>query len=338
MFNRFLFTLIFVITLSNTALAGVIFNTSGNSLVGGSRWDAEERVIDGIGERSLVGGLRYSVPGGSFENFRDAFSWSSLPSIADFSAGVQSAFDVWSSVDPVSGLGSDLYFVPDFATQGVSGNTNGTGGINIAGAEIDLFASNDAYFWNVGSSGLQGESWFSTINDEVTLTSGTQNYAASTAIAGADIYLNNNTGAVYSLDVFVRLLAHELGHALGLGDVDVFSTRFIDDNYDPLNRLATMTNSWADKVDVYDPSNSPLSVYSVGSAPQVSGVDILMESNGLGISSGNPVNNPNPLSNDDYGIRQFLYPFIATEIPEPASLTLMLCALLLLTRSRLQHK
>lgn len=334
MFNRLLLSLIFIILLTNNALAGVIFNTSGNSLIGGSRWDAEERVINGIGERSLVGGLRYSVPGGSFESFRDAFSWSSLPSVPEFSAGVQSAFDVWASVDPISGLGSDLYFVPDFATQGVSGNLDGNGGINIAGAEIDLFASKDAAFWNVGSTGIQGESWFSTTNDEVTLTSGTENYAASTAIIGADVYLNNNVGAVYNLDVFIRLLAHELGHALGLGDVDVHSSRFIDDNYDASNKVATLTNSWADKVNVYDPSSSPLSVYNVGTATQLSGVDILMESRGLGISAGNPVNNPNPLSNDDYGIRQFLYPFIAADIPEPTSLALMLCALVLLTRSR----
>ncbi len=335
MFNRLLLSLFFVITLSNCAFAGAIFNTSGNTLIGGARWDANERIIAGVGERSLAGGIRYSVQGGSFESFRDAFSWSSLPSIADFANGVQSAFDIWSSVDPVSGLGSDLYFVPDLTTEVVGKNTNGNGGLDIAGAEIDLFATNDAYFWNVGSSGTQAETWFNWTNDEVALTSGTENYTDSSAITGADILINSNTNARYNLDVFVRLLAHEIGHAIGLADVDVWSERFIDDNYDPADPQATLTNSWANRVDVYDPSSSPLNVYDVGTDPRyVAGVDILMESYGLGIAPGNPVGNPNPLTNDDYGTRQFLYPFIAAEIPEPASFALVLSALFLLVRAR----
>jgi hypothetical protein len=47
-----------------------------------------------------------------------------------------------------------------------------------------------------------------------------------------------------------------------------------------------------------------------------------MESRGLGIAAGNPVTNLTPLTNDDYGTRQFLYP-----VPEPSTLLLALAAL-----------
>ena len=48
------------------------------------------------------------------------------------------------------------------------------------------------------------------------------------------------------------------------------------------------------------------------------GVDILMESRGLGIGANNPLENLVPLSNADYSIRQFLYPSL-TAVPEPGS-------------------
>lgn len=52
------------------------------------------------------------------------------------------------------------------------------------------------------------------------------------ASAGAGIILNSNSGALYTLDIFRRLLAHEIGHALGLGDVegDINPGLLIDDN------------------------------------------------------------------------------------------------------------
>ena len=64
------------------------------------------------------------------------------------------------------------------------------------------------------------------------------------------------------------------------------------------------------------------------------GVDILMESRGLGIGPNNPVTNLIPLSNDDYGIRQFLYPSLET-IPEPSSVYLLgLAGLLYFSRRK----
>ncbi|GAA5133885.1 PEP-CTERM sorting domain-containing protein [Thalassotalea piscium] len=320
-------TLIYVAPVS----AGVIFNNNG--LSGGSRWDASERVVFGAGERSLASGLRYSLQGGSYEAYRDFFTWNELPSVNAFTYTVKSAFNVWTSVDPISGLGTDLRFVEDFDTPVQGANYLNGGGINRAGAEIDLLAKNDAYFWNPGNSNLQGETWFSAIGSSVDLTSGTKNYDGSTAIVGADLTLNSNANAVYNLDIFFRLLTHEIGHALGFGDVDVYSANFIDDNYD--GSAGSLTNSWASAVNVFNPAASPLSIYNVGNTPQKSGVDILMESYGLGISSMNPANNPNPLSNDDYGIRQFLYPYIS--VPEPSSVLLLLLSLALIPITRKTH-
>jgi hypothetical protein len=276
-------------------------------------------------EGSLDGGLHCSLSGGSFQTFRDQFSWSVLPSVADFTSAVQSAFGAWTLVDPATQLDTTLSFVFDQNTvvQGVAG-----GGVNTNGAEIDLIATNDASFWNPRSTGLQGETWFNGINAPVTLTSGVANYANSRAISGADLYINNNPGALYDLDTFRRLLTHELGHAPGFGDVEaeINQGTFIDDNFDGTSnatKVATLDNSWALLVDPFDPSGSAgLALYDIGGgASSIPGVDLLMESWGLGISGGNPVTDLSPLTKDEYGIRQFLYPFV--QVPEPGTLVLL---------------
>ena len=316
-----------------SAQAGTIFGNSG--LVGGARWDAAPRLLNG-NERSLDGGIRYSAQGGSYQAFRDQFSWfGSTPSVADFQEAVEDSFNVWSAVDPNTGLTSDLSFVADFATPV---NSAVVSGVRL-GAEIDLFAT------NLGDSGTRGFTWFNWWGSAVTLTSGTPNYPGSRTISGADVTINSNGGAQYTLDLFRRLLTHELGHAIGLGDVENAddSPLFIDDNYDPTNpatALATLTNSWAALVNPLDPAASPLALYTVADADpgiDTPGVNILMESNGLGIAAGNPVSDPLPLRNDDFGTRQFLYPSLNL-IPEPSTYCLLLTALLSLGVLRLRRR
>ena len=291
--------------------AGIYFG--GNGLSGGYRWDAAPRSVAGE-ERSLQGGLRYSVAGGSYQSFRDQFSWNSVPTVAAFQQTVERSFGAWTSVDPVSGLGTSVSFVADFSTQ-VRGSGS-FGVLNPAGAEIDLFGL------NAGDTGTRGYTSFNAVGFPVTLTSGVSNYQGSAAISGADIHINSNPGAVYSLEVFGRLLTHEIGHTLGLGDADL-GGQFIDDNFNPLNPVATLNNSWAGLVNPLDPSNSAgLSTFNIpGSTFSITGIDLLMESNGLGISAGNPLSNLIPLTADEYGMRQFLYPIVA--VPEPGSLMLM---------------
>jgi hypothetical protein len=309
--------------LPSTVDAGVIFGNAG--LAGGFRWDAAPRILGGL-ERSLNGGLRYSLQGGSFLAYRNSFSWSGpVPTVAAFQQAVEQAFAAWTVVDPVSGFGTAVSFTADLATA-VDGNV--VGGVR-QGAEIDLFAT------DLNDNGTRGFTSFNATGTPVTLTSGTVNYAGSAPISGADVTMNSNAGALYTLDVFRRLLTHELGHAIGLGDVEgsINPGVFIDDNYDPTNSataLATLTNTWAALVNPLNPAASVgLGLFFVANAdPGVDtpGVNILMESEGLGIAAGppnpNPVTNLTPLTNDDYGTRQFLYPSL-TAIPEPSTLILL---------------
>lgn len=315
--------------------AFVIFNRVGDTIAGGSRWDAEPRTINGA-ERSLNRGLRYSLQGGSYEAYRDLFSWETVPSADLFQEAIEGAFKAWTVVDPVSELGTDLFFVADLGTPVVG---TGAGGVNPAGAEIDLLAATDALFWNQGNNFAQGEAFFDDINDTVTLTSGTVDYPASRAISGADITINNNPGAVYSLEFFRRLLTHEIGHTLGFGDVegDINPGAFIDDNYNgsaSLTALETLTNPIAQLVNPFDPATSPFSLFTVPDANlgvDTPGVNILMESRGLGIANDNPLENLTPLMNDDYAGRQFLYPVVkaSASVPEASSIVGLLVFVIL---------
>jgi hypothetical protein len=332
-----------------SAGAGVAFNYAGATLGGGSRWDAAPRIVNVSGsnvERSLDGGLRFSLQGGSYQAYRDLFTWSGgAPSVAAFTTAVNQAFNAWAVVDPATTFGTALNFVPDLATP-VVGSNAGAGGLDSRGAEIDLFGSNDAFFWNPGDAGTQGETRFGAIGATVTLTSGVANYAGSTAISGADIIMNSNPQAVYTLDVFRRILTHEIGHTIGLGDVEgsINPGAFIDDNYNGASSataLATLTNSWAALVNPLNPGASAgLSRFTIPVADPgltTPGVDILMESFGVGIAPGNPVTNLTPLTNDDFGTRQFLYPFVVPEPGTATAATMLGCLVATVARRRRHH-
>ncbi len=297
-----------VVTTTKPAQSFVFFNFNNNGLNGGARWTTSPFIHPTLGERSLNGGIRYSLQGGSYEAYRDQFNWTTVPSVADFTRAITDAFGAWTAVDPVSGLGTNLSFAPDLATPVVGGASFGD--FQPAGAEIDLLAR------DAGDTKTRGVSTFRSISTNADLTSGTTDYANSSTIVGSDIRMNNNPGARYNLDLFRRLLTHEIGHSLGLGDVEVGGAagEFVDDNYDGSTNataLATLTNPFTNLIDPLDPGASSLSLFTVDSgAPgfQTEEVDILMESNGLGIGPTNPRDNLTPLTNDDYAGRQFLYP------------------------------
>jgi len=321
--NRTLFFSLLIFGCLGTATAGVVDSLQ-------ARWDAAPRTING-NERSLSGGIRYSVSGGSYEAFRDAFSWSVVPDVIEFQSTVENAFAAWTAVDPVSGLRTDLAFLPDFATPVITGTAFGR--LDPDGAEIDLVAS------NAGQSGFRALTAVSRFGTPVTLTSGVANYQPSVSIDGVDLHMNNHPDTAYTLDIFRRLLTHEIGHAIGLGDVDL-GEPFLDDNYDPNDPFGTLTNSWALLVDPLDPANSAgLIEFSVPPSDlQIAGVDILMESNGLGISADNPLSELFPLRNDDYAMRQYLYP--VTAVPEPGTWLCggLMTALLIRRRSSSRRK
>lgn len=302
-----------------------------------ARWDAKYRVVPGLGERSLFGGLRYSVQGDSFAAYRDMFTWSGpTPSEGAFQQAIEDAFNAWTVVDPATGLGTALSFVADLGKPVSAWN-------DPSGAEIDLLADPDLNGY--GAFAIFATTDPTTDPTTLTLTSGTQDYPGR-AIVGADIKINSS-GVAYSLDngplSFRMLLTHEIGHTLGLNDVDLVGSIdnfFIDDNFNQNMPLETLTNSWALSVNPFDPGSSfpPLDLFQVanpfgGGNPDLPGlngfdtpgVSILMESNNLGGQTGGQVG-PTALRADDFGGRQFLYPAV---VPEPSSLPIwaLICSL-----------
>ena len=288
------------------------------------RWNADPHFVDGV-ERSLDGGLRYSIEGGSYEAFRDKFAWADpAPTVAEFQAAVEQAFADWEALDPATGLGTDLYFVPDFDTPieivDVSAFTEVIDyAILNPGAEIDISSWAD---FDQGTCGTN-DSFGDPTSNSVTLTSGTQNYAAA-AFSGADIRMNTLRCGFepWPLERFQSTLSHEIGHAIGLGDVDVpidgvAQSLFYDDNFDPSSEesaLETMTNPFAHLIDTLDPDNSPLmqfepcednpSSFDVCDGIDLPGVNIHMESSQ---TEGDARQGP---QHDDFAGRQFLYPFV----------------------------
>jgi hypothetical protein len=276
----------------------------------GARWDVAPRTNGNGLERSLSGGLRFSLTGGSYQALRDSYSWAGTPpTMADFQQAVLDAFNAWTIPDPATGLTSSLSFVPDFGTAVTIGTTTG--------AEIDVMAVD---LGDAGTRGVANLSWAGFEN--VRLTSGVDYYGQP--INGGDIRINSNPGANYTLPLFRLLLSHEIGHTLGLQDVDISAGPdgiFIDDNYDGTSNAsaaATLTNSFANLIDPYNPGGSPLQFYTIPNGSpgfDSSGATIMMESN----LPGSLIGNLTPLRNDDYAGRQFLYPAApvlpGTELP-----------------------
>ena len=81
--------------------------------------------------------------------------------------------------------------------------------------------------------------------------------------------INNDPTALWTIPVFQAVLTHEIGHALGLGDVGLngVGNLFRDDNFDDFTTatvVGTLTNSWAVLIDPLDPENdSDVNLYSI---------------------------------------------------------------------------
>ncbi len=292
------------------------------------RWDAAPRSVEEE-ERSLDGGLRYSLEGGSYEALRDQLSWSTVPTALDFQAAVEGAFSAWEAVDPATGLDTSLHFVADLGTLAVDepsdpNNVGSALGLN-DGAEIDIFAETPHFLGAVGSAIVFVE--LPSFRD-ITLTSGVSGYDGL-AISGADIRIDP-AFTFSSLDEFRILLTHEIGHAIGLADVEVFggsfgtNSSFLDDDFDgssSATALATLTNSFALLIDPFDPDATLLLRFASDLYDDpgllTPGVDILMESFfNWDLAFANT-----SLQNDDFAGRQFLYP-----VPEPAAVALLALA------------
>jgi hypothetical protein len=259
--------------------------------------------------------------------------------VAEFQQAIEDAFDAWTVTDPATLLEGAVFFVADLGTPVVAADPSGVSGLN-AGAEIDLLAE-------FQPQGFDGGFAFFYVDDTangplLTLTSGTSDYIGP-AISGADILINNDSFHQWDLDSFQLVLTHEIGHALGLADVEVFpgpsglNSPYFDDDYDDTSSataLATLTNSFSLLIDPFDPDSSVLMEFlgTLNTDPGLDtfGVDILMETNipALDISA--------PLQNDDFAGRQFLYPL---PLPEPGQEILLaagIAGLALLGRGRIQ--
>ena len=308
-----------------------------------SRWDAAPRTVNGV-ERSLDGGLRYSIEHGDYGILRDEFMWlGTPPSDQAFADAIARAFEYWEVVDPATGLPAAFHFVEDLSTPAVDqaprnpNSPNAYLGLN-EGAEIDIFAETPHAGPGFGASVIF---YVDTTEDDLTLTSGTQSYGGR-AISGADIRINPEF--VYTLRFFETLLTHEIGHVLGLADLEVTPlasnvSGFLDDDYDPSTStsvLATTSNSFALLIDPTDPDATPLLSFDgdINTDPGIDtpGVEILMESEGWSdLQFVEP-----KLQNDDFAGRQFLYP-----VPEPgtgATVLVGVGALSLLVRLRTSEK
>lgn len=316
--RTFILVLLGVLLSTGPALAFRVIGTTA----GWARWDAAPRYVGGE-ERSLDGGLRYSIEHGDYAVLRDDVLWlaGNPPSVADFEAAIARAFEHWEAVDPATALPAGFYFVEDLSTPAVDqapnnpNNPNAYLGLN-AGAEIDLFVATP----HAGSSyGASVIFFVDTVEDDLTLTSGTTNYPGL-AITGADIRMSDSI--VFTLSAFETLLTHEIGHALGLADLEavpsgVDVSGFLDDDYDPstdASVLVTTTNSFALVIDPDDPDVSPLLSFggNMNTSPGLdsAGVNLLMESEDwLSLRFTDP-----KLQNDEFAGRQFLYP---VPVPEP---------------------
>lgn len=246
---------------------------------------------------------------------------------AAFTQVVRDAFAAWEVADPTTGLVSSVSFNERLDITATDAATTG--------AEIDLMATDLAsVFGNpAATGGTGGMSVSATASPSVTLTSGVTNYSQAYSTGGI-VNINNNPAALWTLGSFQAILTHEIGHALGLGDVELNdgSNLFRDDNYDGSNAntiAATLTNGWSDLINPLDPENDPdvvgyLIPFGDFDNGPTNAPNLVMETQNDGVTS---------LTVDEFAARQFLYPS-TTLIPEPSTPVLGIIGLALVAGRR----
>jgi len=289
----------------NGVFSGMVLSTTIDD---GPRWDTT----------SLNGGLTYNfglwsstVPnhGTTLSNIADFFSefpsWDGArPTLNDFTSAVNSAMSTWTTAWQPSNGPLAFAKTSDAVGSGVSNwTTFALAGNNLLGNDIDIFAA------PLGTTADGLTPAFGN-GDDVHLTNGfgfssIGGLFPSSKILGVDLALNTNE--LWTLPLFQYVLTHELGHALGLGDVDAFqgssSTSFWDTDTDITNVMPiNMRGDVRDGLPV-TPTIQPL-------ATNVANGKILMCSTcGTTLAS---------LKNDDLAGIHFLYP-----VPEPGTLALL---------------
>jgi hypothetical protein len=268
----------------------------------------------------------------------DAARWASSTGLDDgIQVGVEAAF----ATDLGAANAAEVALIEQAVIDGITAWENGALVFDItlgaagvaegatAGFEIDLFAVPGTHpvFAGTGFFGVAVPAFGNDPNR--TLTNG--QLLPGAVITGADVFLNIDNilaiGAVFGftiqeqIDGLVRLIMHEVGHAIGLGHPNSNNPFGVENHYDtdldPLNAMAIDPNDpFADLILSPNPDNAAV----MSNRP-----------------CGEPFVAPCPAifftapTNDDLGGRDALYP----TVPEPsAALLLGLAAAAALGRAR----
>ncbi|NEQ11372.1 MAG: PEP-CTERM sorting domain-containing protein [Moorea sp. SIO4E2] len=272
-----------------------------HSLDNAPRWDSVNR-IDGVGtNRSLVNGLEYNFQGGSIENFFNFFTFEPFTTLTQFTKAINSGFAQWANNSSVSFTKVDI---PVVNTEGISGN-------RIQGTEIDILAG-----LPVGSVDFGGVTRIWGVDQKTRLTNGfssdNSGLFPSSRIYAVDLFMNNNI--TWKLSDWQATFTHELGHALGLGDVELAFSFF--DNNKTINDFLPINQNGDVRENLIDLGDLTIDATS----------GILMRSRFTGLTE---------LQNDDIGGIQFLYP---TNVPEPGTLVGLLAVVTGLGFTRYKYK